>query len=64
MLIIKIKNGEKIDHALKRLKNKFRNTKVLDELRKRKQFDKPSVVKRQQKQKAIYKQGLNLDDNY
>ncbi|MCH8535449.1 MAG: 30S ribosomal protein S21, partial [Flavobacteriaceae bacterium] len=46
MLIIKVKDGEKIDRALKRLKRKFRDTRVLQTLRDKKEFTKPSVLKR------------------
>jgi len=53
MLKIKIKKGENINSALKRLKRKFKDVGVLKELRKRKQFDKPSAVKRKAKLKAI-----------
>jgi len=64
MLKIKIKKGENINSALKRLKRKFKNVGVLNELRKRKQFDKPSVIKRKDKLKSIKtKQYLDkLDD--
>lgn len=58
MLIIQVKEGEKIDKALKRYKRKYRNTKVLQELRKRKQFAKPSIRRREEKQKAQYKEQL------
>jgi small subunit ribosomal protein S21 len=54
MLIIKIGKIEKIDRALKRFKRKFRNTKVMELLRKKKQYIKPSEKKRLNKQKAIY----------
>jgi len=56
MLIIKVKEGEKIDFALRRWKNKVRNVKQLDELRKRKKYTKKSALKREQKLKAIYLQ--------
>ncbi|CAA0243183.1 30S ribosomal protein S21 [Tenacibaculum maritimum] len=58
MLIIQVKEGEKIDRALKRYKRKYRNTKVLQDLRKRKQFTKPSVRRREEKKKAQYKELL------
>ena len=58
MLIIPIKEGEAIDRALKRFKRKFDRTGAMKQLRSRKQFNKPSVVKRKQNQKAIYVQGL------
>jgi len=65
MLIIKVKQGEKIDIALKRYKFKFRKTKVAEKLKDLMCYDKPSVKKRKQKQKAIYLNSKNkktLDD--
>ncbi len=56
MLIIDVKNGESIDQALRRFKRKYRNTQVIKELRARKQFTKPSVVRRHEKLKAVYKE--------
>ena len=58
MLIIPVKEGEAIDRALKRFKRKFDRTGAMKQLRSRKQFNKPSVVNRKQKAKAIYVQGL------
>lgn len=63
MLIIKVKDGEKIDRALKRLKRKFRDTKVLQTLRDKKEFTKPSVLKRQQIKKAQYIQSIREKEN-
>ncbi len=60
MLIIPVKEGEPIERALKRYKKKFRNTKVLNNTRKRKYFEKPSVARRNQSMKAEYKQRLVL----
>ena len=60
MLIIK--DCENIEKALKKLKNKVRRTKMIDELRDRKEFEKPSVIKRSQKIKAIYKQKLQNEN--
>lgn len=54
MLRILVKEGENIDRALKRYKRKFRDVKVLKELRDRKEFTKPSVARRAQIQKASY----------
>jgi small subunit ribosomal protein S21 len=62
MLIIKVKKGENIDIALKRYKFKYRRTKVSENLRANKEFIKPSVKKRKQKQKAIYITRKNLTD--
>ena len=54
MLIINRKEGENIDRMLKRYKRKHRQTKLRDELRKRKQFTKPSVKRRKEILKAAY----------
>jgi len=62
MLIIKQEKGENIERMLKRYKKKFEKTKVLRELRARQLFIKPSVVSRDMKKKAIYVQGLNLNE--
>lgn len=56
MLIIDVRDNENIDQALKRYKRKVQNTKILHELRGRKEFRKPSVVKRNQILKAVYKE--------
>ena len=56
MLIIEVKNDESIDRALKRYKNKHRKVGVINELRKRKEFTKPSVRRRAEILKAVYKQ--------
>ncbi|MEY3052318.1 MAG: hypothetical protein RLY31_2103 [Bacteroidota bacterium] len=55
MLIIDVKSGESIDQALKRYKRKYQQTQVIKQLRSRKEFNKPSVVRRSEKLKAIYK---------
>ncbi len=56
MLIIEVKDGENIDRALKRYKRKFQNAGVLKELRKRKEFTKRSVRRRNEILKARYKE--------
>lgn len=58
MLIIPVKEGENIERAIKRYKKKFDKTKVMRELRGRKQFNKPSISKRQERIKAAYKQRM------
>ncbi len=62
MIIIPVKEGENIDRALKRYKRKFEKTGTMRELRARQRFDKPSVVKREQRLKAIYVQSLRQAD--
>ena len=58
MLIIPIKEGENIERALKKYKKKFEKTKVMLQLRGRKEFEKPSITKRQQIIRASYKQRM------
>ena len=58
MLVIPVKEGENIERAIKKYKKKFEKTKVMRELRDRKQFTKPSVSKRQEKIRAAYKQRM------
>ncbi len=58
MLIIQVKEGDTIEKALKKYKKKFEKTGVVKELRERQKFTKPSVVLREKKIKAIYKQKL------
>lgn len=58
MLIIDSKDCENIDKALKKYKKKFEKSKTLLQLRDRQSFTKPSIVRRTQVKKAIYKQQL------
>jgi small subunit ribosomal protein S21 len=55
MVIINVKEGESIDRALKRYKRRHRDAQVVKELRKRKEFVKPSIRKRKQTLKAVYR---------
>ncbi|HEX8060447.1 MAG TPA: 30S ribosomal protein S21 [Cyclobacteriaceae bacterium] len=64
MLVINIKENESIDKALKRFKKKFEKTGVLRELRSRTSFEKPSVRRRGQVLRAVYRQKLYAQDNY
>jgi len=59
MLIIKKGEKESIDKVLKKYKRKCRETRLLKDIRARKEFVKPSETKRKQKQKAIYQQKQN-----
>ena len=58
MLRIEIKEGENIERALKRHKRKHRNVKVMQNLRDKQYFTKPSVRRRKEVQKAEYIQSL------
>lgn len=59
MLIVPVNNGENLEKALKVLKNKVIKTKQNQILLSRKEFSKPSVVSRNSKLKAIYKERKN-----
>jgi len=58
MLIIDSKDCENIDKALKKYKKKYEKTRTLQQLRKRQSFTKPSVERRHEVLKAIYKQQM------
>ncbi len=58
MLIIDSKDCENIDKALKKYKKKFEKSKVLLQLRERQAFIKPSIRRRTQVLKAVYKQNI------
>jgi|TARA_R110002051_G_scaffold313123_1_gene388896 small subunit ribosomal protein S21 len=59
MLIFKKGEKESIDKLLKRFKRKTRETRLIKDIRKNKEFIKPSEKKRKQKQKAIYQEKQN-----
>jgi len=61
MLRIPVVKGN-LNKALKQFKRKFKDTKVLRELRERKHYIKPSAKKRLQKNEAIRKFKKQQDD--
>ncbi len=62
MIIVPVKEGENIERALKKFKRKYERTGVIKELRRRQQYDKPSVVKRLKMEHAIYVQKLRREE--
>ncbi len=62
MIVVPIKEGENIERALKKFKRKFEKTGAMRELRSRQSFTKPSIIKREQKKKAIYIQQLQREE--
>lgn len=58
MIVVQLKEGENIERALKKFKRKYEKTGIVKELRRRQAFAKPSVVKRKQKQHAVYVQQM------
>lgn len=58
MIIVEVKPGENIERALKRFKKKFDRTGTMRQLRTRREFRKPSAIKRRKMEKARYVQQL------
>jgi small subunit ribosomal protein S21 len=58
MIIIDVIKEKNLESALKKYKYKVQKTKQTEKLRERQSFTKPSVVRRSQKLKAVYKQQL------
>lgn len=58
MLIIDSKDCENIDKALKKYKKKYEKSRTLNKLRDLQSFTKPSVKRRTEVLKAIYKQQM------
>ncbi|MGC8803796.1 MAG: 30S ribosomal protein S21 [Bacteroidales bacterium] len=63
MIIVPIKEGENLERALKKFKRKFEKTGVIKELRERQFYTKPSVERRQEILRAIYRQKMQLEEN-
>jgi small subunit ribosomal protein S21 len=63
MLRVVLNEGEKIDKALKQFKRKVNNTKLIQELRNRQEFEKPSVTARKRRLKAKYIQRLRNEED-
>lgn len=64
MLIIEVKDNENIDRALRRYKRKYINARILQEVRRRQAFSKPSVKRRNEKLKAIYREQKKREEEY
>lgn len=60
MLIVNVKEAGSIEKALKKFKNKYRKTKVMNELRERKEYTKPSTKRREELKKAKYINQIRL----
>jgi small subunit ribosomal protein S21 len=63
MIIIEVKGGKDgLEKALKKFKRKFDKIGIAKELRRRKEFTKPSVERRNEIKKAKYIQHKFLDN--
>ncbi|MCF8244978.1 MAG: 30S ribosomal protein S21 [Saprospiraceae bacterium] len=56
MIVVNVKSGESIDKAIRRYRRKYRDVGVRKELMERKQYTKPSVKKRHELLKAVYRE--------
>ena len=61
MLIIPIKEGETVDKALKLYKKKYEKTQVIKQLRARQHFTKPSIKRRQEILRAIFREQITSE---
>ena len=61
---VKVKDNESVERALKRFKKKHERANIKNEVRDRKNFEKPNVVRKVMKKKAIYKQKMFAASNY
>lgn len=64
MIIIRVKEGESIDRALRRYKKKFEKTGVLKSKRARMFYRKPSEERKEQMKKAVNRQRHYARENY
>lgn len=64
MLIVKIKDGETVDKALRRYKKKFEKTGILKEVRGRMFYKKPSEEKKEVLKKAVNRQRHYASENF
>ena len=61
MIIVDVQENESIERALKKYKLKYNRAGVMRELRDRKQYNKPSVRRRNEKLKAVYRQKKQVE---
>lgn len=59
MIIVPVSKEKGIESALKKFKFKVQRTKLIQELRERKEFQKSSITRRNEIKKAIFKQKKN-----
>ena len=62
-IIVHVKDNESVERALKRFKKRFEKVCVLKQLRKRTFYKKPSMQRREERLKAIYKQKMQAHIN-
>lgn len=60
MVYVEVRDGEDMEVALKRFKNKCIKEKIFVELRKKRFYEKPSEVKRKERLKSLRKLARKL----
>jgi len=63
MIEVDVKDADSLDKALKQFKKKVEKAKVIQDLRERRNFTKPSVVRREQIKKAAYREKMQREMN-
>ncbi|RMD73429.1 MAG: 30S ribosomal protein S21 [Bacteroidetes bacterium] len=58
MIEVEVKKNESIDQALKRFKRRFQKARIMQEIRRRREYVKPSVRRRNEILKAIYREKM------
>ena len=64
MIIVKLKDGETIDKALRRYKKRFEKTGILKEVRGRMYYLKPSEERREVVKRAVRRQEHYANENF
>lgn len=62
MIIVKLKDGETIDKALRRYKKRFEKVGILKEMRARMYFLKPSEERREVLKRAVRRQEIRNEE--
>lgn len=62
MIKISLKEGESIERAVKRYRKKRNRTQLLQEFREKMYYNKPSRERKEQIEKAIYKNQYLLEE--
>ncbi len=63
MIIVEVDDSKGgIERALKNYKKKYNNLKISKEIRERKEFQKPSEIRRAEILKAIYKEEKRIEN--
>ena len=63
MIEVKLKRGERVDKALRRLKRKMSREGVMEDVRERRYYVKPSKKKQEKKKEQKFKNYLRNKNN-